>query len=152
MKCKHTRQNAVTLLVHFVSVHMIFPSRLTFGACVRPWWRAVGLSKHTPTCQRTLLSVQPDKFISLSWKHSPAPWTSLTLSSSQGSSGMRCHKDPATLPAPLVVREPFQMPEDKHLLIVTGRLCLDCETLMSDLETKCELMPFIYLVSVWGFL
>lgn len=61
-------QTHMTECSHLVlmCVHTIFLSRLTFSACVRPWWRAVGLSKHTPTCQRTLLSVQPDKFISLS--------------------------------------------------------------------------------------
>lgn len=34
--------------------------------------------------------------------------------------------------SPLIVTEPFQMPEGKHLLIVTGQICLDCETLTSD--------------------
>lgn len=51
--------------------------RVSCGDRVRPTMGVVALWKPPPTlCQRTLLSVQPDKFISLPWKYRPAPRTS----------------------------------------------------------------------------
>lgn len=42
--------------------------------------------------------------------------------------------------------EPFQMPEDKHLLIVTRQACLDCKTI----HEITELIQIIYLGLIHG--
>lgn len=95
----------------------------------------------SPPCQRTLLSVQPDKFISLPWKYGPAPRTSLTPSGSRGSpwNGHVHRHAPA---------KPSQMPQHKHLLILSVLIAFG----LRHSDNRLNAARFSFFLSVSRFL